>query len=78
MSELVSVQEFSNPSDAELAKEILESNGIKAMLVGEHSAFVNLDATEGIRLLVQEDDVPAALEILEGSDMEIDDEEPHP
>jgi len=64
---LVVVQAYGTRPEAELAKTTLESAGIPAMIqadtVGgmrDHIAW----SGEGFRVLVREDDVPAAREVL--------------
>ena len=49
---------------AEMAREFLEDNGIDATVMGDET-HVPLQFTEGVRLVVMEDQVEAALKALE-------------
>ena len=64
---LVVVQTYGERSEADLAKTALESAGIPAMIQGdtaggmrEHLAW----SGAGFKILVREEDAPAALEVL--------------
>ena len=66
-SNLVVVQSYTTEGEAEVAKGVLESSGIDAMIqadtaggMREHLAW----SGTGFRLLVREDDARAALEVL--------------
>ena len=62
------VATFTLPTEAEMARELLESNGIDAVvrdagLVGVHPWLSN--AVGGVKLVVSSDDAELAREILE-------------
>jgi hypothetical protein len=62
------VATFTLPTEAEMARELLESNGIDALvrdagLVGVHPWLSN--AVGGVKLVVSSDDAELAREILE-------------
>ena len=68
MSNLVAVKTYSDRLGAEFAKNILESNGIKAMILADDEGGqlpYLLAATGGARLMIQEKDREAALLLLE-------------
>jgi hypothetical protein len=66
------VATFTLPTEAEMARELLESNGIDALvrdagLVGVHPWLSN--AVGGVKLVVSSDDAELAREILEDAGM---------
>jgi hypothetical protein len=67
MDDFVTVASFPDVSEAELAKERLELEGIRAFVVGAQTAGVMpflVNATGGVRLQVEPKDVERAREIL--------------
>jgi len=68
MKELICVKTYPNRIDGELAKALLEENGIKAMILGDDAggAYPSLLwGTGGARLLVQEENKEKAIFLLE-------------
>jgi len=67
--ELTTVATFSNTAEAELAKEHLELEGIKAFVVGSVTASVvpHLTDTGGVAVQVATEDASTAREILSPS-----------
>ena len=68
MDELVTVASFAEVAEAELAKERLELEGVRAFVVGAQTAGVMpflTSSTGGVRLQVAPADVARAREILE-------------
>jgi len=66
MADLVCIKTYQNRMEAELAKGLLESKGIKAMVSaddagGAHPAL--LWATGGVRLLIKKKDIQKAIEV---------------
>ena len=72
-SDLVIVKAFATQSEAEIAKTALESAGIVAMIkadtVGGMRPHVGW-STGGFQLLVREEDLAEARQVLEGADEE--------
>jgi hypothetical protein len=67
MDDLVTVASFPDVSEAELARERLELEGIRAFVVGAQTAGVMpflLSGTGGVRVQVEPKDVERAKEIL--------------
>ena len=66
-AELVEVKLFYSEHEAQIAKSKLEALGIDAMIVKDDAGGMNpqLQITEGVRILVREDDAVVASEILE-------------
>src|SRR5262249_42074332 len=67
MDDLVTVASFPDVAEAELAKERLEIEGIRAFVVGAQTAGVMpylASATGGVRVQVQPKDIERAKEIL--------------
>jgi hypothetical protein len=77
-SELVVVATFPNESSSLIARAILEANDIASMVASDGSSSMEpqLQFTQGVRLLVHEDDAQEARELLaaEGSEAEEGDE----
>jgi hypothetical protein len=75
-TEFVVVQTFPNESSALVARAILEANDIPSMLASDGSSSMEpqLQFTQGVRLLVREDDAEDARELLayEADPAEID------
>jgi len=68
MSKLVSIKTYPDRLGAEFARNLLESNGIKAVVSADDEGGQNpflLRATGGARLMIQEEDGEAALRLLE-------------
>ena len=72
MTELVPVAAFQKPSDAHLARMLLESYDIPTVIVGEHSMNMNqlfaFYPGVCIRLLVRDQDAAKAREVLQLED----------
>ncbi|NLJ75945.1 MAG: DUF2007 domain-containing protein [Peptococcaceae bacterium] len=68
MEKLVKVAAFLDVNEAHLAKGLLESEGIDALLFDERSAIVvyTTFALGGLRLMVRESDLARAKSILAG------------
>lgn len=66
MEKLVKAAAFLDINEAYLAKGLLESEGIEALLFDEHSAIVVYTpyAVGGLRLMVKESDLERAKNIL--------------
>ena len=67
MSNLVCIKTYHNRMEAELAKGLLESKDIKAMVSADDVGGMNpalLWATGGVRLLIRKKDIQKANEIL--------------
>lgn len=66
MEKLVKAAAFLDINEAYLAKGLLESEGIEALLFDEHSAIVVYTpyAVGGLRLMVKESDLKRAKSIL--------------
>ena len=69
MSGLVKVATFGNRPEAEIAKGMLEANGTRTVLSADDAGGwrPELTFTMGVRLLVAEDDVEVARELLDGT-----------
>ena len=68
MANLVCIKTYKNRMEAELAKGLLESKDIKAMVSADDAGGMNpalLWATGGARLLIKKRDIQKATEILE-------------
>jgi hypothetical protein len=67
-SELVIVRTFHDRIEADLAQSALEAAGIESMIRGDDAGGTQpgLWASEGVDVLVREEDATAAREILEG------------
>lgn len=69
MNELKTVARFGDPMLASISKGLLESNGIKAEVLGFTSSYPCFNAVEqDIELKVNADDYESALSILAASD----------
>jgi hypothetical protein len=69
MDELVTVASFPDVAEAELARERLEIEGIRAFVVGAQTAGVMpylVNASGGVRVQVEPKDIERAKEILGG------------
>jgi len=66
-SNTVCIQTYSTIAEAEMAKGILESNGIHAMVSADNigGLIASLDLTGGVKLLVLEEFAKRANEILD-------------
>ncbi len=66
---LICIKTYTNKAEAELAKGLLEKNGIKAMVSVDDCGGMRPDllwGTGGAKLLVREEDVEKALDKLKG------------
>ena len=70
---LVVVGRFEDPVEAQMAKGMLESAGVECFLVGENVNNL-LQAAFRVRLQVRVEDEAAARELLEGSDLDADED----
>lgn len=64
MNKLVNIKKYSYNAEAVMAKELLENNGIKAIVSGTYTAGPQLEISMGIKLEVDEKDKEKAIEIL--------------
>lgn len=67
-SDIITIATFSTPYEAQLAKGLLEENGILACVADEYTVGINWlysNAVGGVRLQVIESDAERALELLE-------------
>ena len=67
MTNLVHIKSFTNRAEASLAKGLLESNDIKAMISADDAGGMHpalMWSTGGARLLVREEDRDTALRLL--------------
>ena len=70
MVNLVCIKTYTDRLQAELARGLLESNNIKAMVSADDAGGANpalLLATGGVRLLIKEEDIQKAVKVLENS-----------
>ena len=68
MGKLVCIKTYPNRIDAELAKTLLEENGIRAMILGDDAGGAYpglLWGTGGARLLIQEENKEKAISLLD-------------
>ena len=66
---------FNNPINANIAKGLLESNGIETFLQDENTIYINpiyTTALGGIKLLIKESDYEDANKLFSDSEKEID------
>ena len=61
---LITIASFSYPSQAHLAKVVLERDGIESFIHGEYAGVLNLMSPRAVQLLVREEDGARACEIL--------------
>jgi len=66
-SELVTIRQFGNMSEALLAKGCLESAGIECFLADMNVTRLEWPISRGMRLQVSLDDADAAIELLESA-----------
>jgi len=65
---LVTIAQFADSSEADLARQLLGDFGIKAVVTGQHAANIyTLPAVAAAELQVFESEAERALEILESS-----------
>jgi len=69
--DLVLVAEFFNPTDAHLLRAELEAHGIEVRILDNHAAGL-LQAAAGARVMVYQDTLEAALEILNEGTVGVD------
>jgi len=70
-SDLVVVETFASRTEADLAKSALEAAGIESMIQADTAGGMRTHLAwsgAGFQLLVREEDVPAARELLESPD----------
>ena len=67
MPDLVCARTYNNREDAEIARGFLQSNGIAATVFTDDCGGTrpHLQLTEGVRLMVKQEDMKTALEMLE-------------
>jgi len=67
-SRLVSIADFPNRIDAEIAHSALEASGIESFVSGDDAGGVQPGLwMKGVRLFVREDDADRALDVLKES-----------
>jgi hypothetical protein len=66
-SELVTIRQFGNMSEALLAKGCLESAGIECFLTDVNITRLEWPLSRGMRLQVRQDDAASAIEVLDES-----------
>ncbi len=73
---LVTIAEFDNYIEAELAKQLLEDNGIKAVATGENASNVmgSISAVEKPQVQVLQSQAQKAMEILEENERQREEE----
>jgi hypothetical protein len=67
MNHSVSIETFPNTIEAEVAKNVLEANGIRAIVSADDAGGMLFPMINGARLMVMEEQADAAREILRGS-----------
>ncbi len=67
MSQSVSVGSFGSVIEAEIAKSVLEANGVKAVVMADDAGGMLPPLGGGVRLVVLEEDAELARQILEAS-----------
>ncbi|HIE05336.1 MAG TPA: hypothetical protein EYP58_00900 [bacterium (Candidatus Stahlbacteria)] len=74
MAGLICIRTFSERTEAEVVKGLLESNGIKSYISGKYHALFRpvLKHSLGIRLMVTKGDEQKAKEIIDAFDQKID------
>ena len=70
MSPSVSIASFANTVEAEVAKNLLETNGIHAAIMADDAGGMMFPFTNEVKLMVLEDDADLARQILESSEQE--------
>ena len=72
MSNLICIKTHNSRIEADLAKSVLEGSGIKAIISADDAGGYRpeLALQRGARLLVREEDVERALDVLEHPDEE--------
>jgi hypothetical protein len=73
---LVTIAEYMDSIQAEMAKQVLEDFGIRAVVVGQNAADGRIGVFETVKLQVLESDAARSAEILESSEMEYNIDEP--
>ncbi len=58
------VGNYEFPYEAHIAKGLLESEGINAEIFNEVSSYVSINACDGIKLMVNDEDYDAAVNVL--------------
>jgi hypothetical protein len=64
---LVTIAQFTNYIEAEMAKQLLDDFGIKSVVTGQNAANIYSGAIEGPELQVLESGAKEALEILKSN-----------
>lgn len=70
MSKLVCVKTYPNRSAAEVARSVLETNGIRCCVSAEDAGYNIAFASGGAKLIVEQSNVEAALDILQSAHTE--------
>ncbi|PLX40935.1 MAG: phosphoenolpyruvate synthase [Deltaproteobacteria bacterium] len=68
---LIALRHYLNPWDAELARGMLDSAGIEAVVFDQNTVYMNWlysNAIGGVRLMVHEEDLAEAAELLGEAD----------
>ena len=68
MSGLICIQTYLTRESAELAKSALEANDIPAVILADDCGGMLLQLSDGVRLMVNEQDAENARKVLESSD----------
>jgi hypothetical protein len=66
-SELITIRQFGNLSDALMAKGCLDSAGIESFLADSNMAWMDSPVVRGMRLQVSPEDAETAIAMLEQS-----------
>ena len=77
MTGMKTVANFPDLASAQLAKSLLESEGIEALIPDEHLAGIDWrlgTAIQGVRVQVDDEDAEEARGLLEGDDVAVDEE----
>ena len=71
MSELTCIETYGSRDEAELARSFLESNGIDAIVFADDcgGARPHLQISEGVRLMIKQEDKEMALQLFEDSNL---------
>lgn len=65
----VTIATLSNPIDANIAKDVLQREGIECFLADENISRIYPTSAFGVRLMIDEADVARAKEILRGNEL---------
>ncbi len=73
MDNTISLETFPNTIDAEIAKNLLEANGIRASIVVDDAGGMLVPMASGVKLMVLEENADSAREILRtAADQDLD------